>query len=221
MAYSNTLGYLPFDCNNRLIFSFLFSLTGVITSCEMKGGVANAALDLGEADIQKDINARGIDLELHKVGSVNNHHTVEISSHDSGENVELEKVSRFSAGDHLEKFWSFISEFTKKNSFAVRVAVYIVMAILYNAYFIASVYYAKSNGIPIDWCDGVGFLIIITTAVYAGLLYFQVIKRFWGKTIYKTVIKPSRCTLKSYWRHRYAIACVDVFQNSFHFYFAD
>ena len=33
-------------------------------------------------------------------------------------------------------------------------------------------------------------LLLLTIFVYFGLFYFQIVKRFWGKSIYKNVLKP-------------------------------
>uniref|UniRef100_A0A1B0GGV0 Putative concentrative na+-nucleoside cotransporter cnt1/cnt2 n=1 Tax=Lutzomyia longipalpis TaxID=7200 RepID=A0A1B0GGV0_LUTLO len=40
------------------------------------------------------------------------------------------------------------------------------------------------------WCHGYGFLIILMVLIYVGLIYFQIIKRFWGRQIAKSAIEP-------------------------------
>ena len=56
-----------------------------------------------------------------------------------------------------------------------------VLAALYVAYFIGVIVYVVDNNLPWEWCDGTGFLIIITSIVAVGLLYFQVLKPLLGE----------------------------------------
>lgn len=92
-----------------------------------------------------------------------------------------------SVGEYVERFWASLASVCHNHAAAVRYGILLAIAILYNAYFIASVYYAVSTGNGVDWCDGVGLLIVVTAVVYVGLFYFQVVKRFWAKTIARTM----------------------------------
>ncbi|EFX87746.1 hypothetical protein DAPPUDRAFT_22032, partial [Daphnia pulex] len=78
----------------------------------------------------------------------------------------------------------------------------VILALLYNTYFIASIYYSIHNGIPMDWCNGVGLLIIITVITYVSLFYFQVVKKFWGKSIDRAVLKPIGAHFDRIWKFR-------------------
>jgi pyrimidine nucleoside transport protein len=41
-----------------------------------------------------------------------------------------------------------------------------------------------------DWCNGVGFLIIVTGIVYWSLIYYHVLKRFFGKMFVRSIAEP-------------------------------
>jgi pyrimidine nucleoside transport protein len=60
---------------------------------------------------------------------------------------------------------------------AAKIAAVLVAVSLYNAYIVYAIHYHVSGGRPMDWCGGLGFLIILTLIVYAGLFYFHVAKR--------------------------------------------
>ena len=57
----------------------------------------------------------------------------------------------------------------------VKFAAKVVAALLYNAYIVYSIYYHKSNGLTLDWCGGLGFLLILTGFVYMFLIYVHVV----------------------------------------------
>lgn len=122
--------------------------------------------------------------------------TVTESNDDSSE-------APFSAvGIHLEKFWSFATDYLLENWAHFKMFVYIVLAALYNTYFIACIYYARMNSLEIDWCDGVGLLILLTAVTYAGLFYYQIVKRFWGRAIYRLALLPMRKAFLQIWAFR-------------------
>ena len=105
-------------------------------------------------------------------------------------------------GNALEKFWAYLSNFSAKRKTLVRGLIYIILAVLYNAYFIASIYYSIHNDTLMDWCNGVGLLIILTVITYVSLFYFQVVKRFWGKSIDRAVLKPMGAHYQRVWKYR-------------------
>ena len=51
--------------------------------------------------------------------------------------------------------------------------VYLVLFVLYNAFFIGCIVRYVKNDLDFEWCDELGFLIIITSIVYALLFYHQ------------------------------------------------
>lgn len=73
---------------------------------------------------------------------------------------------------------------------ASKVFLIIILVAAYNAYLVYAIHFHLATGRPIDWCGGLGFLIIITMIVYCNLLYFHVIKRFF---IWRRIrIRPSK-----------------------------
>lgn len=105
-------------------------------------------------------------------------------------------------GNALEKFWVYLNDFATRRQQLVRGLIYVILAILYNAYFVASIYYSIKNGIPMDWCGGVGLLIILTVLGYVGLFYFQIVKKFWGESIDRNVLQPIDRTFDRVWEYR-------------------
>ncbi|KAI9560233.1 hypothetical protein GHT06_014247 [Daphnia sinensis] len=104
-------------------------------------------------------------------------------------------------GNALEKLWAALGNFFSERSAVARSIIYIIFAILYNVYFVASVHYSIRNGIPMDWCDGVGFLIVLTGITYLGLFYFQIVKKFWGKSLNRAVMKPAGKAFDQAWKY--------------------
>ncbi|XP_076035894.1 putative transporter YutK isoform X2 [Oratosquilla oratoria] len=79
-----------------------------------------------------------------------------------------------------------------------RLALSVLLLVLYFIYFIA-VLITNQEKTENYWCDGAGFLIIITLFVAIGLVYFQIIKRYFGRRLYKQVIKPVSNFCSSFW----------------------
>ena len=77
-----------------------------------------------------------------------------------------------------------------KHPLILKSLVYGVLFILYNAYFIYCLVRREKHGFDFEWCDGLGFLVILTVLVYAGLVYYQIVVRFFGSFINKTVLTP-------------------------------
>ena len=105
-------------------------------------------------------------------------------------------------GSVLEKFWTLVYDFVEEKKTLVHGVVYVLLGLLYNAYFVACIYYSIHNGVPIDWCNGVGLLIIITGISYLSLLYFQIVKRFWHKRISQNVFNPITVLFNRVWKNR-------------------
>nr|CAH0104896.1 unnamed protein product [Daphnia galeata] len=120
---------------------------------------------------------------------------------DSEETDEVNQSCSF-IGNALEKFWAYLSDFLAERKTLVVGLVYVILALLYNAYFIASIYYSIHNNISMNWCNGVGLLIILTVITYVSLFYFQIVKRFWGKSIHQAVLKPIGAYYDRVWKYR-------------------
>ena len=67
------------------------------------------------------------------------------------------------------------------------IALWSVLAVAYNAYLGFAIYFHSVAGRELDWCGGLGFLIVMTAIVYLSLFYFYVVK--WA-------LKKSRIKLK-------------------------
>lgn len=118
------------------------------------------------------------------------------------EDVEGEpNIACLFIGNLLEKFWVFLDDFTSRRKNLVRLIVLVSLSLLYNSYFVACIHYSIRNGIPINWCDNVGLLIILTIITYVGLFYFQVVKRYWGSTINQVVLKPLGTQFDHLWKY--------------------
>ena len=65
----------------------------------------------------------------------------------------------------------------------VKIVLIIMLVAAYNAYIGFALHYHITSGRDIDWCGGLGFLMIITVIVYVFLLYFHIIKKIlpWRK----------------------------------------
>ena len=59
---------------------------------------------------------------------------------------------------------------------AFKLSLKIVLVALYNIYMVCAIHYHKVNGLDMDWCGGLGFLIIITLIVYISLFHFYILK---------------------------------------------
>ena len=52
-------------------------------------------------------------------------------------------------------------------------ALYATLFVLYNAYWIGCLVRYYQNDMELEWCDGLGFLTILTIMVYTGLLFID------------------------------------------------
>lgn len=98
-------------------------------------------------------------------------------------------------GDSIENFWAVICGLVDKHWILVKFFLLVVLVILYNAYLIWSIHYAVTRYDSLDYCDDVGFLLIITIVLYISMFYFLVVKPYSRripimKKFYKSVIKP-------------------------------
>jgi len=70
-----------------------------------------------------------------------------------------------------------------KLKYIVKICSIILLVIAYNAYIAYALHHHLRTGRVIDWCGGLGFLIIVTVIVYISLFYFHIIKKIipWRK----------------------------------------
>lgn len=175
----------------------------------MERGIDNAGADIEmESGLDRKTSDRVQDLSTMAVKDLDLSSTTSKSDSHVEENDDDEPVDQSCRviGNGLEKFWTWLGDFFSQRSALARSIFWIILALLYNAYFMASIYYSIHNGIPMDWCDGVGFLIVITGLTYLGLFYFQVVKKFWGKSIEKACMKPAGEAFDRAWKHRLVVS---------------
>ena len=58
----------------------------------------------------------------------------------------------------------------------VSVSLRVSLATMYNIYFVCAVHYNRSRASAIDWCAGIGMLIILTALTYSALFYFHIFR---------------------------------------------
>lgn len=84
-------------------------------------------------------------------------------------------------------------EFVAKNQRFTQIGFNWSLFLLYNVYLGWCIYRAQDDIDAIEewqWCDGIGFLIIITSIVYLGLFYYIVFIPYFGKSFEKAISKP-------------------------------
>jgi pyrimidine nucleoside transport protein len=59
-------------------------------------------------------------------------------------------------------------KFIARNKKYASWALYATLFVLYNAYWIGCLIRYSTNGLELEWCDGLGFLTILTIIVYTG-----------------------------------------------------
>jgi pyrimidine nucleoside transport protein len=47
-----------------------------------------------------------------------------------------------------------------------------------------------SGDCDLEWCDGVGLLIILLVLIYLGLIYYHIIKKLFGMFVYNNILMP-------------------------------
>ena len=83
-------------------------------------------------------------------------------------------------------------------------AITLLLAVVgYNCYFIAAIWWGVSNNGQLDYCDDVGFLIIVTVFLYIFLFYFLVVKRFLGGALQRAVLDPALLRKDKLLSHRH------------------
>ncbi len=81
----------------------------------------------------------------------------------------------------------WVSQNGKKSSLFL----WALLFLLYNAYLVGCILrFNESNQSEWEWCDGIGFLIIITSIVYFGLLYFLILKPVLSKPLDRLIFGP-------------------------------
>ena len=83
-------------------------------------------------------------------------------------------------------------------------AITLLLAVVgYNCYFVAAIWWGVSKKGQLDYCDDVGFLIIVTVFLYIFLFYFLVAKRFLGGALKRAVLEPALLRKDKLLSHRH------------------
>ena len=97
-------------------------------------------------------------------------------------------------------------------------AITLLLAVVgYNCYFIAAIWWGVSNNGQLDYCDDVGFLIIVTVFLYIFLFYFLVVKRFLGGALQRAVLDPALLRKDKLLSHRHRFLILSSFPSHLFF----
>eukprot|EP00092_Neocalanus_flemingeri_P002179 GFUD01002319.1.p1 GENE.GFUD01002319.1~~GFUD01002319.1.p1 ORF type:complete len:652 (-),score=150.80 GFUD01002319.1:85-2040(-) len=165
-----------------------------------KLGEKNASFQMEESVLNSSEQYLDVDLSGKKKSEYEEKVKISKSHDDTDDLFEDKEYSGNILGDAVEKFWEVIGTFVKKHWTVLRFLMLLTLVVSYNAYLIGSIYHGVSTKESLDYCDDVGFLLIITIVIYISMFYFMVVKtyyrRLWkipmAKTLYKSVIKPGR-----------------------------
>ena len=77
-----------------------------------------------------------------------------------------------------------INRRTKSVKLASKIGLLLLLSLAYNAYLVYAIYFHMSTGRAIDFCDGLGFLLVITGIIYISLFYFLIVKKYcWNRLV--------------------------------------
>jgi len=93
-------------------------------------------------------------------------------------------------GAALERLWGGLGALLTRHHTVARAAAILLAVTLYNVYLVAAIWRGVSTSAALDYCDDVGFLIILTVFVYLLLFYFLVVKRLLGGALQRGVVAP-------------------------------
>ena len=140
------------------------------------------------------------------------------------EDLEQEGGGGNALGDGLERLWTGLGGLLSRYSrwmvnLYYRIQLHAILFIIinrvvkaltlllavvgYNCYFVAAIWWGISNKEQLDYCDDVGFLIIITVFLYIFLFYFLVVKRFLGGALQRAVLDPALLRKDKLLSHRH------------------
>ena len=90
----------------------------------------------------------------------------------------------------------------------LKLVVQVGLAALYNIYLVYAMHFHRVTGRDLDWCGGLGFLIIITVIVYLTLVYYYIVKPWVRKSRIKVKLPDKMQTLL---QHRVTQMCLTAF----------
>lgn len=84
--------------------------------------------------------------------------------------------------EKIETFNKAVADLIADHQVTLRQICYVIGFILYNVFFFGAIYhFTLSDKSDLQWCDGVGFLIIVTIFVYTIMFYFKIVKPSYSK----------------------------------------
>lgn len=92
-------------------------------------------------------------------------------------------------GERIERSWQRIGDLVTAHLSTLSAYLHILLLTAYNVYLAIAVYHANINGIPFDWCKGVGMLILLTVVFYTGWVYSRIIGPRMNSAISKLTLK--------------------------------
>ncbi|CAG4987862.1 unnamed protein product [Colias eurytheme] len=102
----------------------------------------------------------------------------------------------------LDRMGSSTDDFIKKNSSAVRtISLFILNGLVLGFFFGCLYYWLNISKEPLELCYGFGSLIAFLSIIYFFIIYFMVVKRFFGEWFERTVWDPTERVLTEFWKH--------------------
>merc|ERR1711971_565277 len=126
------------------------------------------------------------------------------------EDLEQEGGGGNALGDGLERLWTGFGGILSRHSRLVKAITLLLAVVVYNCYFIAAIWWGVSNKGQLDYCDDVGFLIIITVFIYIFLAYFLVVKRFLGGALQRAILDPAILMKDKILSHRHSSLVLSI-----------
>ena len=133
------------------------------------------------------------------------------SSDEGGGRIEDKELEPRLVGEAVLRLRAPV-RYLRRHRAAARTGLWVLLALLYNAFLVAAIYYGVADDEGgdggLDYCHDVGFLVILTVVVYAGLLYFGVVKRFFGKAVQRALFKPAQQVTDRLFQYKWASGLV-------------
>uniref|UniRef100_A0A1L8DE95 Putative concentrative na+-nucleoside cotransporter cnt1/cnt2 n=2 Tax=Nyssomyia neivai TaxID=330878 RepID=A0A1L8DE95_9DIPT len=128
------------------------------------------------------------------------------ASLEDNEESSLRTVKSAKKTTIMDKFRGLTSKYKSQ----IVNGILVILNILVFVYFGFATYYyvdkvcSTTENCNMGWCSGYGFLVILMILIYGGLIYFQIIKRFFGQGIAKNCLDPIVGFVKNIFHTRYA-----------------
>lgn len=113
----------------------------------------------------------------------------ENSNDDGGQDQKFESVYH-KVVHHLAHVRDRPFKLLARHPDVTRLSIYSIIFVLYNIYFVGVLFRRRDNDLDWEWCDGIGFLVIITALVYVGMLYYLIFVPFLSKRAAKYIMAP-------------------------------